>query len=79
MIATQFTEQQWNKIISFTIHTTLNAAGIICNLAHAILYGPEFYRGLAVKNQYFLQDIIHIIAFLNKAVCNSSTGKTPMS
>ena len=37
MIATQFTEQQWNKIISPTIQATLNAAGIVCNLAHTVL------------------------------------------
>ena len=39
MIATPFTEQQWNKMISPTIQTTLNAAGVVRNFAHAILYG----------------------------------------
>ena len=75
MIATQFTEQQWNKMISPAIQATLNAAGVVRNFAHAILYGPEEYQGLAVKNPYFLQEIIHIISFLTESVCNSSTGK----
>ena len=58
MIATQFTDQQWNKMIS-----------------PAILYGPEGYQGLAFKNPYFFQEIIHIIALMTESVCNSSTGK----
>ena len=62
-------------MISSTIQATLNAAGIVCNLAHAALYGFEDYQRLAVKNPYFLQEVIHIIAFLNEAVCNSSTGQ----
>ena len=55
MIATQFTEQQWNKMISPAIQATLNAAGVVRNLAHAVLNGPEKYQGLAVKNPFFLQ------------------------
>ena len=75
MITTQFTEHQWNKIISPAIQYTLNAASIGCNLVHSVLCGPADYQGLAVKNLYFLQEIIQIIAFLNEAVCNSSTGQ----
>ena len=37
MIATQFTEHQWKKIISPAIQATLNASGVVRNLAHAIL------------------------------------------
>ena len=54
MIATQFTEQQWNKMISPAIQATLNAAGVVRNLAHAVFYGPEKYQGLVVKNPFFL-------------------------
>ena len=54
MIATQFTELQWNKVISPAIQATFNAAGIVCNLSHAVLYGPEDSQGLAVKNPYSL-------------------------
>ena len=76
MITTQFTEQQWNKMISPAIQATLNAVGVVSSFAHAILYGPEENKGLAVKNPYFLQEIIHIIAFiLTESVYNSSTGK----
>ena len=75
MIATQFTEQQWNKMISPAIQATLNAAGVVRNLAHAVLYGPDKYQGLAVQNPFFLQQIIHITALMTEAVCNSSTGK----
>ena len=43
MIATQVTEQQWNKMISPAIQATLNAAGVVRNFAHAVLYGSEEY------------------------------------
>ena len=75
MIATQFTKQQWNKTIWPAIQATLNATGIVRNLAHAVLYGPEKYQGLAVMNPFFLQQIINITALLIEAVCNSSTMK----
>ena len=57
------------------MHATLNAAGVVRNLAHTALYGPEEYQGLAVKNPYFLQEIIHIIALMTESVCKSYTGK----
>ena len=75
MIVTQFTEQQWNKAIRPAIQATCNAAGMAKNIAHAILYGPLEYQGIGVQNPYILQGIIHIIAFLNEATCNSSTGE----
>ena len=53
----------------------LNATGMVKNLAHIVLYSSEKYQGLRVKNPYFLQEIIHIMAFLNESVCNSSTGQ----
>ena len=62
-------------MISPAIQATLNAVGVVRNLAHAVLYGPEKYQGLAVKNPYFLQEIIHIVAFLTELVYSSSTGK----
>ena len=55
IVASQFTEQQWKKMISTAIQATLNAAGVARNLAHAVLYGPEKYQGLAVQNPFFLQ------------------------
>ena len=61
-------------MISPAIQTTLNAEGVVQNLAHAVLYGPEKYQDLAVKNPFFLQQIIHITALMTEAVCNSSTG-----
>lgn len=75
MIATQFTEQQWNRAIRPAIRATCNAAGMTKNIAHAILYGPLEYQGIGLQNPYILQGIIHIIAFLNKGACNSSTGE----
>ena len=50
-------------MISPAIQATLNVTGVVCNLAHAVVYGRKEYQGLAVKTQYFLQEIIHIIAF----------------
>ena len=75
MIATQFSEQQWNKAIHPAIRATCNAAGMVKNFLHAILYGPLVYQGIGVKNPFFLQGIIHIITFLNEAACNFSTGE----
>ena len=75
MIATQFIEQQWNTAIRPAIHETCNAASMAKNIAHAILYGPLQYQGIVVQNPYILQEILRIIAFLNKGACDSSTGK----
>ena len=75
MMATQFTEKQWDEEIRPAIRATMNAAGMAKNIAHAILYGPLEYQGIGVQNPYIIQGITHIIAFLNKGVCNSSTGK----
>ena len=74
MIATQFTEKEWNKAIHLAIRATCNAAGLEKIFPHAILYGPLVYQGIGVKNPFFLQSIIHIITFLNEAACNSSPG-----
>ena len=76
MIATHFTEQQWNKLIHPAIRSTYNAAGMAKNFPYVILYGPLEYQGIGVKTPYILQEIIHIITFLNEAACNSSTGET---
>ena len=62
-------------MISPAIQSTLNAAGVARNLAHAVLYGPEKYQGLAVQNPFFLQQIIPITTLVTEAVCNSSTGR----
>ena len=43
MVASQFTEQQWNKMISQAIQATLNAAGVVRNIAHTVVYGPAKY------------------------------------
>ena len=75
MMTTQFSEQQWNKAIRPAIRAICNAAGMVKNFPHAILYGPLVYQEIWVKNPFFLQGIIHIITFLNEAACNSSTSK----
>ena len=75
MIATQFTEKQWNKAICPAIRATCNAASMAKNIAHAIFYGPLEYQGIGVQNPYILQGIIHIIAFLNEGACDYSTGE----
>ena len=62
-------------MISPAIRATLNAAGIVRNMAHAVVYGPAMYQGFGVLNPFFLQQIIHIITLITEAVCNSSTGK----
>ena len=74
-VASQFTEQQWKKMISPAIQATLNAAGIVRNMAHAVVYGPAKYQGLGVLNPFFLQQIFHITTLITEAMCNSSTGK----
>ena len=62
-------------MISSAIQATLNSAGVVWNIAHAVLYGPEKYQGLVVQNPFFLQQIIHITTLIIEAMCNSSTGK----
>ena len=62
-------------MISPAIQATLNAAGVVLNIAHAVLYGPEKYQGLVVRNPFFLKQIIHITTLITEAMCNSSTGK----
>ena len=74
IIATQFTEQQWNKTIYSAIRATCNTTGLEKSFPHAVLYGPLIYQDIGVKNPFFLQSIIHIITFLNEAACNLSTG-----
>ena len=76
MIATQFTEQEWNKAIRPAIRVTCNAAGMAKNFSRAVLFGPQKHQGIGVKNHpFFLQEIIHITAFLDEAACNSFTGE----
>ena len=48
---------------------------MVKNFVCVVLYRPQEYQGIDVKNPYFLQEIIHIIAFLNEAACNSSTSE----
>ena len=62
-------------MISPAIRATLNSAGIVWNMAHAVVFGPAKYQGLGVLNPFFLQQIIHITTLITEAVCNSSTGK----
>ena len=50
MSTTQFIEQQWNSAILPAIQATCNAAGMVKNFPHAILYGPLVYQGIGVKN-----------------------------
>ena len=75
IIATQFTEQQWNKAICSAIQATSNATGMAKNFTHAVLYGPLEYQDIDVNNPYLLQGIIYINASLNEAACNSSAVK----
>ena len=75
MIATQFTEQEWNTAIRLAIRVTCNAAGMAKNFSRPVMFGPQKYQGIGVKNPFFLQEIIRITTFLNEAACNSSTGE----
>ena len=43
-------------------------------LARAVLYGPTLYQGIDAKNPFFLQEITHIMAFLNESIYGFSTG-----
>ena len=47
---------------------------MVKNLARAVFYGPALYQGIDAKNPCYLQEIIHIMAFLKISVCGSSTG-----
>ena len=43
MIATQFTEQQWNKDLAPIIRVTSNVTGVAKNFARVVLYSPLAY------------------------------------
>ena len=47
---------------------------MVKTLACAVFYSPALYQGIDAKNPLYLQEIIHIMAFLNESVCGSSTG-----
>ena len=66
MIVTQFIVQQWNKAIHPAIRATCNAAGMAKNFPYDVLYGPLEYQDIGLKRPYFLQEIIHIIAFFKQ-------------
>ena len=74
MLATQFSGKQWSRIVLPAISATLNAAGMVKTLARAVFNGPALYQGTDAKNPFYLQEIIHIMAFLNESFCGSSTG-----
>lgn len=52
ILTTQFSELEWNKIISSTICVLLNADGMVKTLAHAVPYALEKNQGLGVKNSF---------------------------
>ena len=74
MVVTQFSEDEWKKIISPAARATMNSAGMVKNMPHAIFYGPEKYQGLNVHNPYFLQGIIHVMVLIQESVLQSQTG-----
>ena len=74
MIATQFTEKEWNKIISPALQATLNSAGMAKTFPHKVLYGPELYQGMDMKHPFLLQEISHVMTHVQEAVCQSQTG-----
>ena len=53
MIVTQFTKQEWNTAIRPTIRVTCNAAGMAKLFLRAVLFGPQKYQGIGVKNLSF--------------------------
>jgi hypothetical protein len=75
MIATQFTETEWNKIIQPALQATLNSAGMAKLFPRKVLYGPELYQGMDMKHPFFLQEISHIMTHVQEAVCQSQTGQ----
>jgi hypothetical protein len=75
MIATQFSESEWNKIIRPALQATLNSAGMTKSFPRKVLYGPELYQGMDMKHPFFLQEISHIMTHVQEAVCQSQTGQ----
>jgi hypothetical protein len=75
MIATQFSESEWNKIIRPALQATLNSAGMAKLFPRKVLYGPELYQGMDMKHPFFLQEISHIMTHVQEAVCQSQIGQ----
>ena len=75
MSITQFSEQEWIKIMSPALGPTLQKAGISKNAPRSALYAPDCYQGFGIMNPYLNQEISHIIALFQESVANSQTGK----
>ena len=75
MIATQFDKDKWKQAIQPVLPATLNKVGMVITFSLKVLYGPDLYQGLDVKNPYFLQEIIHIMTYVQELVGGSQTGR----
>jgi hypothetical protein len=75
IIATQFTETEWNKVIQPALQVTLNSAGMAKSFPRKVLYGLELYQGMDMKHPFFLQEISHIMTHVQEAVCQSQIGQ----
>ena len=75
MVATYFSEDDWNEIMRPALRATLSSAGMAKNFPRSIFFGPEKYQGLDVYHPYFLQEIIHLQTLFQESLRNSQTGR----
>ena len=76
LVATYIDEDSLNKIESRALMAFLPKMGYNRNTARAVIYGPEEYGGLGIKNLYVEQSIEQIKAFMQHTRLDSPLGKT---
>ena len=74
MPVTQFSNIEWNCIVSPALIPSLNKSGVSKSFPHAILYGPDLYQGFQVMHPYYNQEIYHIMTHLQESANGSHTG-----
>ena len=74
MPVTQFSNTEWNRIVSPALIPSLQKTGLVKSFPHAILYGPDLYQGFQVMHPYYNQEICHIMTHLQESANGSQTG-----
>ena len=74
MPVTQFSEDEWRRIISPALVPTLQSSGIAGNAPRASLFGSALYQGFDLMNPFFNQEISHLMTLLQESVSGSQTG-----
>ena len=67
MPVTQFSEIEWNRIVTTVLEPSLQKAESKNN-RQCVLYGPDLYQGFQVMHPYFNKEFCHIMTHLQESV-----------